>query len=394
MKIDSVDFYYLAMPNIRDIGDGSQDALLVRIRAGGLVGWGECEASPVVSIANWICPTSHSACKSPRQAVLGETLDSPRDIERIHQHIRTTGLDIAQTDHTLSGIDIALWDLLGKSRGQPVYELLGFKNAGPKTPYASQLFGDTPQETFEKARRSCSQGYRAVKFGWGPFGRSTPQKDRDQVAAAREAMGKQCALMVDAGTVWLEDLDEASKRIEMLNEFDVLWLEEPFVSGALNSYQKLAAKSGKVKLAAGEGSHNIHMAEHLIDHGGVKFIQIDTGRIGGITAAKIVADYAASRCVTYVNHTFTTHLALSASLQPFAGHQDSHWCEYPVEASELATALTRGKLELDADHLVRVPNRPGLGIEPNSETIRKYLIHVEIVVGNQVLYRTPETNDL
>ena len=72
MRIEDVDFIYLAMPEIRNIGDGSQDALLVRVRADGLTGWGECEASPVVSIANWVTPMSHSACRSVRDLVIGE----------------------------------------------------------------------------------------------------------------------------------------------------------------------------------------------------------------------------------------------------------------------------------------------------------------------------------
>ncbi len=70
MKIEAVDFFYLSMPTVRDIGDGSQDALLVRMHAGGFTGWGECEAAPLVSIASWVCPMSHSACKPLRDANL------------------------------------------------------------------------------------------------------------------------------------------------------------------------------------------------------------------------------------------------------------------------------------------------------------------------------------
>ena len=69
MKIDAVDFYYLSMPEVLDIGDGSQDALLVRVQAGEHIGWGECEAAPLVSIASFVCPMSHSACKPVRDSV-------------------------------------------------------------------------------------------------------------------------------------------------------------------------------------------------------------------------------------------------------------------------------------------------------------------------------------
>src|SRR5688500_2983552 len=144
MKIELVDFFYLSMPEVLDVGDGSQDMLLVRLTAaGGSVGWGECEAAPLVSIASLVCPMSHSACKPVAASVVGPRLESPEDIERIGSLGRANSMDLLQADHPLSGIDMATWDLLGRERGQPVYKLLGYERAYPKTPYASRLFGDT-----------------------------------------------------------------------------------------------------------------------------------------------------------------------------------------------------------------------------------------------------------
>lgn len=390
MKIEDVDFFYLAMPEIRDIGDGSQDALLVRVRADGLTGWGECEASPLVSIANWVAPMSHSACKSVRDLVTGQVIDGPDDIYRLGQRVRAGGLDIAQTDHTLSGIEIALWDLLGKRLGLPVYRLLGYETAYPKTPYASQLFGETPDETFEKARASKELGYIAVKFGWGNYGTLTPEFDRDQVTAARQGLDDDGILMIDAGTIWGDDVEQAKARLPALAENRVYWLEEPFVGESLSAYQQLAEVSPDVPIAGGEGASNFHMAKNLIDYGKINFVQIDTGRIGGIGPAKAVADYAASRGVTFVNHTFTTQLALSASLAPFAGVEASNICEYPVEPSSLALELCHGKPARGADGLVRASSAPGLGVEPKVETIRRYLVDLEIKVGGRRIYSTPD----
>ncbi|OUC08804.1 mandelate racemase, partial [Litorilinea aerophila] len=160
-------------------------------------------------------------------------------------------------------------------------------------------------------------------------------------------------------------------------------------SGALDAYRRLAAQAGPVKLAGGEGSHNFHMAQHMIDHAGIGYIQIDAGRIGGITVAKQVADYARQRGVTYVNHTFTSHLALSASLQPYAGLEQDLICEYPVELKSLAVELTREHISLDEDGLIRLPERPGLGMTPNTEALQKYLVDVEIRVNGRLLYTTP-----
>src|SRR5690606_7705589 len=203
--------------------------------------------------------------------------------------------------------------------------------AYPKTPYASVLFGDTPQETLEKAKRAREAGYRAAKFGWGPYGLGSVEADRDQVAAAREGLGPDGILLVDAGTVWKDDVEKGRARLAALKEFGATWLEEPFVSGALEAYATLAQESAPVKLAGGEGSHNVYMAKHMIDYAGIGYVQIDAGRIGGISPSYDVAQYAAQRDVTYVNHTFTTHLALAASIHPYAGLEDHVICEYPVE---------------------------------------------------------------
>lgn len=390
MTIEAVDFFYLSMPEVLDIGDGSQDALLVRVRAGDWEGWGECEASPLTSIAAWCCPLSHSACHPVRDSVLGQPLRDARDIARIGEQVRADSLDLLQADHTFSGIDIALWDLLGRKLQAPVWSLLSYGRSYPKTPYASQLFGDTPQQTWDKARRSRAANFRAAKFGWGPFGRGTVEADRDQLFAAREGLGPDGVLLVDAGTVWGEDVEQAAARLPALRECRALWLEEPFHNGALSAYRTLAAQSGDVRLAAGEGSHNLAGARHLMEYGDVGYIQIDTGRIGGISAAKQVVDEATARGITFVNHTFTSHLALSASLQPFAGIEQDAICEYPVEAKSLALELTQNRLQRDGNGDIRVPDAPGLGVAPDVAALEKYLVPLEITVRGEKIYRTPQ----
>ena len=388
MKIESVDFFYVSMPEVLDIGDGSQDALLIRIRAGGLEGWGECEASPVTSIASYYTPMSHSACKPIKYSVEGMQLNSVEDIYKISSNVHENSLDLLQADHTLSGIDIALWDILGKKLETPVYELLGYKKAFPKLPYASQLFGDTPESTFEKGVRTRNAGYRAVKFGWGTFGKTSVEDDITQLKSAREAVGTDMYLMIDAGTVWKEDVDVAIRRLNGLKEVNAYWLEEPFFNGALNPYKKLSEASS-VKLAGGEGCNNFMQARAMIDHSGIQFIQIDAGRIGGITVAKRVADLAQQKNVTYVNHTFTSHLALSASLHPYAGIEKDLICEYPVELKSLAQEIGKEKIVPDRDGKIHVPSKPGLGISVNTDALKKYLVDVEITVKKKVIYQTP-----
>ena len=224
MKIEAIDCFYLAMPEITTEADGSQDALLVRVSGGGLVGWGECEAAPLPSIAALVCPMSHGVCRPVAASVLGERLEGPDDIARMSAKVAYDSMDLLQAAHTMSGIEMALWDLLGKARGEPVWRLLGYKRSEPRTPYASILFGDTVQETLERVRIARGQGFRAVKLGWGPIGRGSIEEDEDQFVAAREGLGADGILLVDVGQIFGEDVARAAERLPALERAGAVWL--------------------------------------------------------------------------------------------------------------------------------------------------------------------------
>ena len=393
MKIDAVDFFYLAMPEVTLEADGSQDALLVRVAAGPFVGYGECEAAPLPSIAAFVCPQSHGACQPVSASVLGRELNDTHDIAAIAADVAYNSMDVLQAAHTFSGIEMALWDILGKARGEPVWKLLGYTKSHAKTPYASLLFGDDAQQTLQRARDAVARGFQAVKFGWGPIGRGTPQEDAEHFMAAREAIGADGILLVDVGQIFVDDVERAALRLDALESARATWLEEPFHASALEEYGALARRCVGVRLAGGEGAHNFSMARHLIDYGGIGYVQIDCGRIGGIGPAKQVADYAVAKGVTYVNHTFTSHLALSASMQPFAGLAGHTICEYPAAPKALAVELTSNHLVPDANGHVRAPDAPGLGITINPAAVRQYQLDTELTVAGRSLYRSPVFSD-
>jgi L-alanine-DL-glutamate epimerase-like enolase superfamily enzyme len=389
MNIDSVDFFYASMPEVTLEADGSQDALLVRVVADGHIGWGECEASPLASIAAFVTPRSHGVCQPVAASVIGERLDGPDDIHRMTRLVGRNSMDLLQAAHTWSGIEIAMWDLLGRMRDEPVWRLLGYTENHAKLPYASMLMGDTPQETLDRARQARGKGFRAVKFGWGSYGTGTAAADADHVAAAREGLGDDAQLLIDAGQIWGDDIEAAIARLEALEAAHATWLEEPFVPHAFVAHAALAARARTVGIAGGEGAHTPHMATNLIDYGGVRFIQVDAARIGGLGPSKAVADHAVRRGVTYVNHTFTSHLALSASIQPFAGLADHRICEYPVEPKPVALAISSNHLLPDHNGEVRAPDAPGLGIEVDLERLAPYLRHVEITIDHELVYASP-----
>ena len=386
MKIEAVDFFYLSMPVVTDDGDGSQDALVVKVSAGDFTGWGECEASPLVSIAAFVTPMSHGACQPVKNSVLGQQINDMSDIERIARLVARNSMDLLQAQHTWSGIEIALWDLLGNMRSEPVWRLLGYEQAYPKTPYASVLFGDTPQQTLERAQDARQRGFTAAKFGWGPFGTLSLQDDLDQLNAAREGLGPDASLLVDAGQIWGTDLGAAKARLSGLEAVGAMWLEEPFYADALSEYADLQACCQTVRIAGGEAAHSEGMARNIIDFGKVGFIQIDCGRIGGIGPAKAISDHASDRGITYVNHTFTSHLALSASLQPYAGKSGDQICEFPAMPRQLARDITRNHFSLDLNGQIHLPDAPGLGMEVNEQGFTDYLIEIEISANGKNLY--------
>jgi L-alanine-DL-glutamate epimerase-like enolase superfamily enzyme len=252
------------------------------------------------------------------------------------------------------------------------------------------VFGDTPQATLRQGLAARTAGYSAAKFGWGPIGRGSVSDDADHFAAAREGLGPDAMLFVDVGQIWGEDVEAAAARIPALEASHTTWLEEPFHASALDAYSALSRRSATVKLAGGEGAHNFAMAQHLIDFGGVGFIQIDTGRIGGIGPARRIADYAVAKGVTFVNHTFTSHLALSASLQPFAGLLDHRICEFPFQPKSLSVDFVATPLQHNGNGEIAAPDAPGLGIGINPAGMQKYLVNVDIKVAGKTLYATPK----
>jgi L-alanine-DL-glutamate epimerase-like enolase superfamily enzyme len=311
-------------------------------------------------------------------------LDGPEDIAAMAHDVAYNSMDLLQAAHTWSGVEIALWDLLGRARGEPVWRLLGQEKAHPKLPYASVLFGRTPEETGAAAKAIRAAGFTAAKFGWSPFGLDLAEDIR-HLEAARAGLGEDGILLIDAGQIFGEDVEAAALRLPALAAARAAWLEEPFGGSALGAYAALAARSS-VPLAGGEAAHNADMAEHLIDFGRAGFVQIDTGRIGGLAPARRVALKSAAAGVTYVNHTFTSNLALSASLQPYVGLEHHRICEYPTGLQPLARDLTTTRIEPGPDGLIRLPDGPGLGVEVNLDALSRYAVEVEIKVGGRVLF--------
>jgi L-alanine-DL-glutamate epimerase-like enolase superfamily enzyme len=297
------------------------------------------------------------------------------------------GLDIQQIHHAYSGADIALWDVLGKKLGKPVYQLISGAKQFAKLPYASVLFGDSPEQTFSVARGLKERGFRAMKFGWGPLGSKDAAFDEALVKAAREGIGNEAELMVDAGVCWGNDVEKVLERAKTFSKYRLTWLEEPLHPDAIGRYGELAKRRPAVPIAAGENCGAVRAAEDYLENGGLNFIQIDAGRIGGITPSRIVCEQAQKRGVTYVNHTFKSRLSLAAALHVFADVEKFKYLEYPAAGSRLAFDLVKG-LDRDAKGMVSLPEKPGLGMEVNLDVVREFLVPVRIELSGQTIFQS------
>ncbi len=388
MKIVAVDPIYLKVPQVTTAADGTQDTLLVRIRTDeGIEGWGECDASPLVSLSVYCCPMSHGNIINVRESLVGEKMDGPEDVRRLRATVLRQGLDIQQIHHAYSGADIALWDVVGKKMGRPVYQLIGGREQHAKLPYASVLFGDSPQETFEIARGLKERGFRAMKFGWGPLGSRDAAFDEALVKSAREGIGGEAELMVDAGVCWGNDVETVLARAKTFSKYRVTWLEEPLHPDAIGKYGELSRMKPAVPIAAGENCGTVRAAEDYLESGGLSFIQIDAGRIGGITPSRIVCEQAQRRGVTYVNHTFKSRVSLAAALHVFADVAAFKYLEYPAAGSRLAFDLVKG-LERDAKGMVSLPEKPGLGVEVDLNVVREFHVPVNIELSGKTIFES------
>lgn len=368
MRITRVEAIYLRLPVVTEACDGTQDDLVIRVHTDeGLIGLGEVDSCPSVIKAIVEAPRSHKVCTGLSDLLVGE---NPLDIHRLWDKMYAGTIYYGRFGpaiHALSGVDLALWDLAGKATGQPVYQLLGGAYHRKLRAYASILFGDTPEETRQLARKFAGQGFTAVKFGWGPFGRDEAT-DRDHAAAAREGLGPGRDLMIDVGCAW--DWKTAVRREEMLREFDPFWIEEPLAAEDVRGYAELA-KHSRTRIAAGEGESGLPALTRVIEEGGVDVIQPDVTRCGGLTVAMRVADVAAAnrRCVA--NHSFKSRISIAASLHFLAAIPNVIAFEYCMMESPLRHSLTVEEFPV-VDGYVTVPQKPGLGVELNMATVEKY----------------------
>jgi L-rhamnonate dehydratase len=294
----------------------------------------------------------------------------PWDIEYLWQHMyRKTmafgrkGIGMA----AISAVDIALWDILGKSAKQPVYRLLGGRTKSRIPVYASRLYSCPLDQLAAEAKRYKQEGYKAMKlrFGWGPIDGATGMgKNVDLVRTVRETVGDYIDVMADAYMGWT--LDYAKRMLPLLEPFNLRWLEEPVIPDDVGGYAELRRRSS-IPIAGGEHEFNLYGFRDLIDAKAVDYIQFDTNRVGGISQARKIAALAEAHSIPVIPHAgqmHNYHVVMASLNSPMAEY-------FPVVdvevGNELFWYIFKGEPKAKDGFIDLDESTPGLGLTIDEE---------------------------
>ncbi len=276
-------------------------------------------------------------------------------------------------EHAISGIDIALWDVFGKACGQPVSRLLGGCYRDRIKPYGSMLF-DEPGKLRENLLATLERGFRAIKLGWRPFGRTGDRRyDELLVRTARETVGDDVDLLVDAGgseQFWPHGFKWAVNTAKMLADYNVGWFEEPLPPDDIEGYIALREHS-PVPIAGCEVLTRRQAFLPWIERHAVDVIQPDTTKCGGLTEARRIAWAAYDHNVQFVSHGWNTAVGVAADLHLAAALPVARYVEYLTPAPYIEDIITQ-PFRLDSEGYLTIPTAPGLGIELDPAALRRF----------------------
>jgi len=272
----------------------------------------------------------------------------------------------------ISAVDIALWDILGKSAKQPVYRLLGGRTK-PRIPvYASRLYSVELSELAAEAKRYKAEGYKAMKlrFGWGPTdGAAGMQRNLNLVRTVRETVGDGIDVMADAYMGWT--LDYAKRMLPLLEPFQLRWLEEPIIPDDVHGYAELRSY-GRIPIAGGEHEFTAYGFRDLLEARALDYIQFDTNRVGGLTQARKIAALAEAYSVPVIPHAgqmHNYHVVMASLNSPMAEY-------FPVVdvevGNELFWYIFDGEPKAKDGFIDLDDSVPGLGLTINEAGLERF----------------------
>jgi len=301
----------------------------------------------------------------------------PWDVEFLWQHMYRGTMAFGRKGigmTAISAVDIALWDILGKAAGQPVFRLLGGRTK-PRIPvYASRLYSQPLEDLAAEVRKYTSQGFKAMKlrFGWGPAdGAEGMQRNLDLVRTVRETAGDGVDIMADAYMGWT--LDYARRIIPSLERFNLRWIEEPVIPDDVHGYAALKAMT-RIPIAGGEHAFTVYEFRDLLAAKAVDYIQFDTNRVGGITQARKIAALAEAHSVPVVPHAgqmHNFHIVMASYNSPIA----EYFPPVDVEVgNELFWYIFEGEPAAVGGTIDLRDDVPGLGLTIKEEALAKFTV--------------------
>ena len=337
---------------------------LVSVRTeSGLTGWGSCFTSGqlIAGSVQLLWPL-----------LKGQPANEPERIsESLHQATFWQGRGGAVT-HAISGIDIALWDLMGQACGQSVSRLLGGNYRNRIRPYGSILF-DEPDVLFGRLQGVVEQGFRSIKMGWRPFGRRDRAFDELLIRTAREAVGDEVELMVDAGgseQYWSHGPQWARDTSRMLADFGIVWFEEALPPDDIDGFVELT-RSSSVPISGGEVLTRRQSFRPWLQRRALDIIQPDVTKCGGLSEFRRIAWMAQDHNVQVVPHGWNTAVGLAADLQISAFLPSAAYVEYLTPCAYIEQ-LTTEPFVVDAEGMLQIPDQPGLGITIDPEKLAQF----------------------
>jgi len=313
-----------------------------------------------------------AAAKLLRPFLIGERADEPARVsEKLRQNTFWQGRG-GSVEHAISGIDIALWDLFGKITNQPVARLLGGIYRNRIKPYGSLLFAE-PDALREKLKMAVGRGFRAIKLGWKPFGRVSHKMDELLIQTARETVGPEVEIMVDAGgsdAFWPHGYKWALRTAQMLAKYDVAWFEEALAPDDFAGFAELRRLS-PVPIATGEVLTRRQSFLPLFHQRAVDIVQPDCTKCGGLTEAWRIAWAAHEHNIQWVPHGWNTAIGLAADIHLSCAMPVAKYVEF-LTPSPYMDDLIRVPFKPDAEGYLTLPEGPGLGIEVNQDALKRF----------------------
>jgi L-alanine-DL-glutamate epimerase-like enolase superfamily enzyme len=382
MKITNVEVLVLKSPGLYNNPEGSEEPLgptymgIVRVSTdAGITGYSDMETAASVAKAAVEAPrwseAGVEAFDGLASLIVGE---NPLEVERLWYKMYRGSVYYGRRGvaiQAISAIDIALWDIMGKFYQQPIHVLLGGKWRDRVRAYASTLFRSEPEAMREATKKYLDQGFTAIKFGWGVFGKD-PIQDIRLVEAARQQMGSQTDLLVDTGWFIERTPKQAIQVIRSIECFRPFFVEEILHPEDYDGYRQVA-ESVDTLIACGEQEATEWGFRQLIDQGKVDILQPDLTRCGGFTIARKIVHMAELANVLVIPHSWSSDLLTAASLHLNAFQRRAVFVEFNTSQGPLSRAMVKTPLRM-MDGYVPVPCGPGLGVEVNEETLEKYRI--------------------